>query len=152
MAAQHSHSASASSSRPSLVSRMSSRKRPREPMMDKDPEETLRREKAGQSLMMSRLKLCCVLDPSRRFRSFKSTEGEVSWVEWECPEGSQVKMLLSCPELKGYVFPVPLCPNTVKIYDWVSYQPELRVPALTLWIPGICGHLLPSTGRLRGEV
>ena len=132
LATQLSQPTSGSSSRSSSVSRASSRKRSREPVADEDPEQTLRQEKVKRSLVTARLKLCCVLDPTRRSRSVKDIENDFSWVEWECPgEGSPAKTLLSCPQLKGYIFPHPLFPRMVKIYDWVSNWTDVHVPVLT---------------------
>jgi hypothetical protein len=121
LATRPSQTPSTSSSRSSSVTGTSHRKRVREPTADEDPEQALRREKTGRSLLIGRLKLCCVLDPTRSSKTFKDIEDDVCWTDWSFPEGGdEVKILLSRPELKGYVFPVPLYPNTVKIYDWVS--------------------------------
>jgi hypothetical protein len=88
---------------------------------DEDPEQALRQEKAKRSQAMRGRKVCCVLDPSRSSKSFEHIKDDNCWMDWSFPEdGDELKTILGCPELKGYVFPVPLYPHTVKIYDWVS--------------------------------
>ena len=78
------------------------------------------------------MKLCFVLDPSRRSMSFKRVDGDSCWVQWTCPEdGDTFHRVLNTEALKGYVFKHPKVSNTVVIYDWVSRGFNQHVLSLT---------------------
>jgi hypothetical protein len=104
------------------VSSSSSRKRSREATPE-DSEETWKREKAKRTEVISKIKLCCVLDPSRAAQTRKRIEGHFCWVETPLPGGiDEVDRLVSSEELEGFVFHHPDQLDSVIMYEWVSHQ------------------------------
>lgn len=100
----------------------STRKCRREPTLEEDPEKKLDLQRAKHLKVISTLKICCILNPSKACRTYKQTENEVSWVEARLPrEKAEVNSLMDSGELKGYVFHIPQKPHSVKINNWVSH-------------------------------
>jgi hypothetical protein len=81
-------------------------------------------EKAGLVVEVPWARIICILDPSRRAGSFKDTTYDVSWITAAELLPEDVKKVLGCNELKGYVFPVKGRKDAVRIYDWVSATVE----------------------------
>lgn len=102
----------------------SSRKRSRVPTPEEDPEENLRREKLQRLNVMKRIKVCCILDPSRAIRRYEETVGDWCWVDARILGGAaSVDEVVGCGDLAGYVFRDPTEPlSTVRINDWVSTE------------------------------
>jgi hypothetical protein len=70
---------------------------------------------------ISKLKICCVLDPTRAAKARKDVMGNTCWCDVELQGGvEEVQELLSSPGLQGYVFKAPGQGHEVTIYDWVS--------------------------------
>ena len=65
-------------------------------------------------------RILCILDPLRRAGSFKDTTYDVSWITAAELSPEEVKEVLGCSELKGYVFRIRGRKNVVRIYGWVS--------------------------------
>lgn len=69
------------------------------------------------------VKILCILDPSRREKSYNATVGSASWVTLTDLSLGLVQEVLECGALAGYVFRIPGKKDAVRIYDWVSTSP-----------------------------
>ena len=84
--------------------------------------QEMHREKSSGKAepMVETSRILCILDPSRRAGSLKDTTYDVSWITAAELSPEEVKRVLRCSELNGYVFPIRGRKNAVRIYDWVS--------------------------------
>jgi len=95
------------------------------PTPEMDLEESLKREKAARATVFNRIKLCCVLDPTRAVGAYGDIDDHSCWVDTWLPGGAtEVEQLVCSGELEGYAFRHPLYTHTVRMYDWVSRLPS----------------------------
>lgn len=95
-------------------------------------QEERRKPPAGPEPATSHLKMRCVLDPTRRCKSYSQTAGHVSWLTCSDLLPSTVKEILGCEALEGYAFSVPKDKNSIRLYEWVSADSPTRIEWLTL--------------------
>lgn len=70
-------------------------------------------------------KIRCILDPSRRVKSYNETVGDISWHTLTEISETSVRQVLGCKGLQGYVFPERRKKDAVRIYEWVSGIPSI---------------------------
>jgi hypothetical protein len=98
-------------------------------------------------------KIRCILDPSRRMKTYKDTQAHSSWLTATDLDLLEVRRVLECEELRGYAFPEPRKENAVRIYDWVSIAaPLLLILQLSSPNLGLCDLLLPPRERVDRRV
>jgi hypothetical protein len=67
-------------------------------------------------------KLLCILDPTRRVKSYEDTIDAASWVTVAGLSPEVVEDVLECEGLRGYVLPIRGEKDAIRIYDWVSVR------------------------------
>lgn len=96
------------------------------------------------------VKVLCILDPTRRERSYENTFSSASWITVNGLPLEVVEGVLGCKGLEGYVFPVLGVKNAIRIYDWVSvtgpfFSGDSPLTRLNKGIRDVL--LLPRTGE-----